>query len=65
MDEFSNRHMNDASFTSCAMARTRFVDVNLAGLTVENANIKGFRIFGYDVEAWISEQRAKDGCHLD
>lgn len=65
MDEFSYRPMNDASFASCAMARTRFVDVNLAGLTVENANIKRLRIFGYDAEAGISEQRAKDGCHLD
>lgn len=40
-----------------------------AGLTVENANIKGMGIpghdGGYDVEAWIRELLARDGCHLD
>ena len=25
----------------------------------------GLRIFGYDVAAWIREQLANDGCHLD
>ena len=41
MDEFSNRQMNDASFTRCAMARTRFVDVNLADGAFVNVNLAG------------------------
>jgi hypothetical protein len=30
------------------------------------ARPEGFlEVRGYDVEAWIKEQLAKDGCHLD
>lgn len=43
MDESSNRQMNDALFTSCAMARTRFVDVNLANGAFVNVNLAGAR----------------------
>lgn len=41
MAEFSNRQMNDASFTRCAVARTWFVDVNLADGAFVNVNLAG------------------------
>ncbi len=37
--------------------------MNLSGLTVDNATIKGIKIFGYGVKPWIKEQLGKGGCH--
>jgi hypothetical protein len=40
-------------------------DVNLAGVMIDNANIRGLTIFGYDVGAMIAERLRQDGCHPD
>ncbi len=40
-------------------------NVNLSEVAITDANISGLTIFGYDVEGWLKEQLAKDGCHND
>ncbi len=70
---FSDLRMDGAEFRNCSLAgavfddvnlsNARLTNVNLSGLVIENANITGLTIFGYDVEAWLSEQLRKDGCH--
>lgn len=63
--EFNDVNLGEARFINVNLAGATFEDVNLSGVSIENANTKGLTIFGYDVHAWLKEQLAKDGCHLD
>lgn len=56
---FDDINLSDARYVNVALQRTVFRNVNMAGVSIDDANIDGLKIFGYDVQALISEHEAR------
>ena len=55
---FNDVNMSATVFSNVSLQRARFTDINLSGASIEDANITGLRILGYDVEELIRVYKA-------
>lgn len=58
---FDDANLQDASFTNINMSGAKFTDINFSHAIIDESCIEGLVIWGYDINALIEAEKARQG----